>query len=404
MKHILFVDDEPRLLDGLKRMLHPMRQEWNMTFMSSGEEALRTMEQAPFDVVVSDMRMPGMDGAQLLNEVQRRYPRSVRIVLSGQSDQEMIFQSIGATHQFLSKPCQTEQLKKTIQRACALRDLLASESLRSLVTGMQTIPSLPTLYMEINREAESETSSMKTIGTIIAQDMGMTAKILQLVNSAFFGLSRTLSSPEEAVSILGLERVQALILTVHVFSQFSTAMGGSAFQIDRLWGESMGTGTLARAIALAEKLPPLDVEQAYTAGLLHDVGMLVLASNMAQRYNSVLEAVAKEGLPQSEIEQRELGATHAEVGAYLLGLWGLGDPIVEAVAFHHRPSECVGEIFSPLTAVHVANALHQESSQQATGGSPSQIDAVYLEKLHMTHRLPHWRELVALHEKEKSNV
>jgi HD-like signal output (HDOD) protein len=404
MTHILFVDDEPRVLDGLKRMLRSMRHEWVMTFVNSGEEALSTLAQSPFDVVVSDMRMPGMDGAQLLNEVQRRYPRCVRIVLSGQSDQEMIYQSIGATHQFLSKPCEAEELKATIQRACVLRALLASESLRSLVAGIQTIPSLPTLYMEIKQEAQSDTSSLKSIGAIIAKDMGMTAKILQLVNSAFFGAPRTLSNPEEAVSLLGLERVQALILTVHVFSQFTTAAGGSGFQVDRLWGESMGIGALARAIAVDEKLPPHKVEQAYTAGLLHDVGMLVLASNMTQRYNAILESVAKEGRPLPEVEQRELGVTHAEVGAYLLGLWGLGDPIVEAVAFHHHPSECMGEIFSPLTAVHVASALHQESSHPSTEDVPSQIDAVYLEKLHMTSRLSHWRELVTVHEKEKSNV
>ena len=392
MTRMLFVDDESKLLDGLKRALRPMRHEWDMTFVTSGAEALKTLEQAPFDVIVSDMRMPGMDGAQLLNEVKQRYPQVVRIVLSGQSNQELIYQSIAATHQYLAKPCETEVLKTTVMRACALRELLGNDSLRRLVTGMQQIPSQPTLYAEIRREAESKTASLGTIGAIISKDMGMTAKILQLVNSAYFGLHGTASTAEQAVNLLGLDTVQALVLTVHVFSQFASSRG-SLFNMGRLWEASTETGSLARAIAKAEQAPALVIDQAYTAGLLHDAGILVFAANARERYNAVLSAAHDKNLPLWEVERQEFGATHADVGAYLLGLWGLGDPIVEAVAFHHHPSDCVGNTFSPLTAVHVANVLQQELSQQATGDVPSQIDSTYLDRLHMTDRLPHWREV-----------
>lgn len=403
MKHLLFVDDESKLLDGLKRSLRPMRHEWNMTFVTSGEEALTTLEQAPFDVVVSDMRMPGMDGAQLMNEVQRRYPQIIRIVLSGHSDREMIYQSIGASHQYLAKPCEMENLKATILRACALRDLLGNESLRRLVAGMQQIPSLPTLFAEIKKEAESKTSSLKTIGTIIAKDMGMTAKVLQLVNSAYFGLNGTVSTAKQAVNLLGLDTIQALVLTVHVFSQFPRTMDGVLFQIDRLWAESLATGALARALAKAEKASAREIEQAYTAGLLHDVGVLVLAANVRNQYDATLRAASKERIPAWEVERRLFGTTHAEVGAYLLGLWGLETPIVEAVAFHHRPADYPGKAFSPLTAVHVANALRQEWTTPATGDQPSTIDPAYLEKLHLADRVPHWRDLAGRLQKETAN-
>jgi HD-like signal output (HDOD) protein len=392
MKQLLFVDDEVRILEGLQRLLRPMRHEWNMTFVTGGADALKAMEQAPFDVVVSDMRMPGMDGAQLLREVQRRYPQTVRIVLSGQADQEMVFQSIGATHQYLTKPCETDVLKATVMRACALREVLGNDSLRGLVAGMQQIPSQPTLYAEIKREVESERASLKAIGTIMSQDMGMTAKILQLVNSAYFGLRGTVSTVEQAVNLLGMDTIQALVLTVQVFSEFSQT-GRSDFNMDRLLVDSLETGSLARAIAKAEQAPSQVIDQAYTAGLLHDVGMLVLAANVPQRYDATLKTAYDKNLPVWEAERQEFGNTHAEVGAYLLGLWGLCDPIVEAVAFHHRPAECLGETFSPLTAVHVANVLQQELSQQATGDVPSQIDFTYLDTLHMTDRLPHWREV-----------
>ncbi len=406
MKQLLFVDDEPNLLDGLQRSLRPMRHEWNMTFVTSGAEALKALEQAPFDVIVSDMRMPGMDGAQLLNEVQQHYPQIVRIVLSGQSDRTRIYQSIGATHQYLAKPCESEVLKTTVKRACALRELLGNDSLRRLVTGMKQIPSQPTLYAEIKREAESKTASIEAIGAIISKDMGMTAKILQLVNSAYFGLRSTVSTAEQAVNLLGLDTVQALVLTVHVFSQF-TAMHGSRFNMDRLWEVSTETGTLARAIAKAEQVPALMIDQTYAAGLLHDVGILVLAANAMKQYDAIAKTAHDQGIPQWEVERQELGVTHADVGAYLLGLWGLGGPIIEAVAFHHHPSDCVGSTFSPLTAVHVANVLQEELSCQATGRVPSQIDLVYLNTLHLTDRLPHWQEIAGTvqpgEEKEKSN-
>ena len=406
MKQLLFVDDETKLLDGLKRSLRPMRHEWNMTFVASGAEALMALEQAPFDVIISDMRMPGMDGAQLLNEVQQRYPQIVRIVLSGHSDKEMIYQSIAAAHQYLDKPCESELLQAAVMRACALRELLGNDSLRGLVTGMRQIPSQPTLYAEIRREAESTTASIGTIGAIISKDMGMTAKILQLVNSAFFGLRGTVSTAVQAVNLLGLDTVQALVLIVHVFSQF-TSSRSSLFSMDRLLAASLETGSLAREIAKAEQAPALVVEQAYTAGLLHDVGSLVFAANVLGRYDATLKTAHDKDIPVWEVERQEFGASHADVGAYLLGLWGLGDPIVEAVAFHHHPSDCMGKTFSPLTAVHVANVLQQELSQQVTEGAASQIDSTYLETLHMTDRLPHWRELAGTvqraAEKEKAN-
>jgi HD-like signal output (HDOD) protein len=399
----LFVDDEPKLLDGLKRSLRSMRHEWNMTFVTSGQDALTALEQAPFDVVVSDMQMPSMNGAQLMKEVRWRYPQIVRIILSGHSSRKMIYQSVSASHQYLAKPCEIEQLKAIVLRACALRELLRNESLRRLVTGMQQIPSQPTLFAEIKKEAESETSSLKTIGTIIAKDMGMTAKVLQLVNSAYFGLNGTVSTAEQAVNLLGLDTIQTLILTVHVFSHFPRTTDGALLQIDRLWAESLATGMLARVLAKAEKASNREIEQAYTAGLLHDVGILVLAANLRDRYKAILRTASEEHVPVWEVEQREFGTTHAEVGAYMLGLWGLEPPIVEVVAFHHRPADYPGATFTPLTAVHVADTLRQERTAPAIGDQPSTIDPAYAEKLHLADRLPYWRELAGRLQKETAN-
>ena len=221
-KRILFVDDEPKILEGLQRTLRSMRQEWEMQFAGSGQEALECLSKEPFDVVVSDMRMPGMDGAQLLKEVMRLYPQIARIILSGHSDQEIVLKSVRIAHQYLAKPCEAETLKSVVTRTCALRELLADDAVRRMVSNMDSIPSLPSLYAEIMEEIQSPNASIQRVGKIISKDMGMTTKILQLVNSAFFGLRRHVSSPSQAVSLLGLDTIRALVLSVHIFTHFDS--------------------------------------------------------------------------------------------------------------------------------------------------------------------------------------
>ena len=194
-----------------------MRDEWEINFAPGGKEALEWMESHPVDVIISDMQMPGMDGAQLLYEVLKSHPDTVRIILSGHADREMILRSVRPAHQYLSKPCNADILKSTIQRACNLRESLADEEMKKLISKMDTLPSLPSLYIEIMKEIQSPDSSIKRVATIIEKDMGMSAKILQLVNSAFFGVPRHISSPVQAVTMLGLEMIKALVLSIHVF-------------------------------------------------------------------------------------------------------------------------------------------------------------------------------------------
>jgi HD-like signal output (HDOD) protein len=395
MKRILFVDDEPSVLQGLQRMLRGQRQEWEMEFAPNGEAALRLLEQHPVDVVVSDMRMPGMDGAKLLSEVTRRYPQTVRIILSGQTDKEAILRSVGPAHQFLAKPCDPDLLKETVARACALRQLLHSEHLKGLVSQVRSLPSLPHLYVQIQEELQSPNASLQRVGQIISQDIGMTAKVLQLVNSAFFGIQRRITQPAQAVALLGLETVNAVVLSVKLFSSFDQALMGRA-HLTTLWEHSMATARLAKRITLAEPDGPRLANYAFMGGLLHDAGKLVLATDLATAYREALALAEREQLADWVAEQRVLGATHAEVGAYLLGLWGLPDPIVEAVAFHHHPDECAGRAFSALTAVHVANALDQESRHTADAPARPYLCADYVAALGLTDRLPAWREMVGV--------
>ena len=389
---VLFVDDEARILQGLKRMLRPQRHEWEMSFAGSGREALGIMDSSPFDVIVADMRMPGMNGAELLDEVRRRHPRTVRIVLSGHADQETVLRAVGQAHQYLTKPCEPDKLKSTIARARALRELLADERLVRLASRLKTLPSPPALYAEVMTEVRSPDASIAKLGGIISRDVGMSARVLQLVNSAFFGLRYRASNPVDAVRILGLERIKALSLTVHVFSAFDrTSVEG--FSIDALWAHSLAVSGYARAIAEAQEADGPLVGDCMWSGLLHDAGKLALAGSLPRRYSQALALARKEKLPVWEAEARAFGASHAEVGAYLLGLWGLPDPVVEALAYHHRPGKCYSAEFGPLVAVHVGDAMEHEDRMAVERKLAPQIDGEYVERLGLDGQLPKWRDI-----------
>lgn len=381
-------------MQGLQRMLHSMRSEWDLEYANSAFEALRKLEKSDFHVVVSDMRMPKMDGAEFLSLVKTKYPKVIRFILSGHSDKELIMKSIGATHQYLTKPCDAETLKNTLTRALTLRNLLGDDHLKGLVSHLKTLPSLPTLYLQLLKELQSPDTTMTRVGEIISKDVGMTAKILQLVNSSFFGLSRHVSTPEHAAKLLGAEIIKAVVLTVQIFSKFENALQ-SGLQLEKLINHSIAVGALAQKIALGEGLDSKLSDNAFIAGILHDAGKLILAENLPEKYNKAMALARFKKISVIDAEREIFGVTHAEVGAYLIGLWGLPDNIVEALAFHHRPTTCLDAAFNPLTAVHAANAIYYEMNPEHNDGTASELDMEYLQTLGLQNRLPIWRELNA---------
>lgn len=391
MRKILFVDDEQNILEGLQRMLRPMRNEWEMLFAPGGEKALELLSTSHFDVVVSDMRMPGISGAELLTRVRDQYPHIVRIILSGYADEELTYKSLGPAHQFLSKPSNAEIIKGTVSRTCALRDLLSNENLQQLVSKMQTLPSLPSLYAELIQELQSPDASVRKVAEIISRDLGMSAKILQVVNSAFFGVRRTISSPLDAVNLIGLNTIMTLALSIQVFSQFNERKVGG-FSPTALWSHSMRVGLCAKKIAQMAGGNGEAVKDAFTAGLLHDAGHLVLASNLPNLYAQGRDLMKSEGIPDYEAETRIFSASHSEVGAYLFGLWGLPHSIVEAVAFHHHPSDCLAPGFTTLTAVHAGEVLALETQSSSVKSCETELDMNYLQAIGMVDELETWRD------------
>jgi HD-like signal output (HDOD) protein len=391
-RRILFVDDEPMVLKGLQRTLRKMRREWDMTFVVSGREALDVLGKKPMDVIVSDLRMPEMDGGRLLAQVKKQHPHVVRIILSGQLDQELTLKSVRLVHQSLSKPCDAEVLKHTLAKLFALRDFLSDESIKSIISQIESLPSLPAIYTEVIAEMQSDDPSIKKVGEIISKDISMTAKILQMVNSAFFGLFQKIKSPEQAVMMLGMETIKALVLSVKIFSEFNQN-SFSWFNIDKLFDHSLTVCMYAKTIIKNENLDQGLINNSMMAGLLHDLGKLILATNFEKPYRQLLAEAQGTGKNLLDLEYETFRTSHAEIGAYLMGLWRLENSIIEAIAFHHLPARSMTQNIGLLTAVHVGNALDHEARTPPGENTELQCDTDYLDKLEITNRIPQWRQV-----------
>jgi HD-like signal output (HDOD) protein/CheY-like chemotaxis protein len=381
-KRILFVDDEIMVLQGLRRMLHAFRNEWDMVFVESGAKALELMTQAPFDVIVADMRMPEMDGVELLKEVKQRYPQTMRLILSGYSDESLILKSVGVMHQYLSKPCSPDVLKSVVQRAYTLGRYLRNPRLKALIGNMERLPSLPALYTEIMSKLRDPEVSTQDITSIITRDLGMTARIYQLVNSAFFNQPQRVTDLNAAVSYLGLNTIRSLFLTANAFSQFE-GIELPGCSLEEIWQHSLKTAVLAKKICGTQSNDASLGDDAFVAGILHDTGRFILSVNFPEEYRQVITIARKERCSLNHAEKMVFDQTHAAIGGYLLDLWGLPYPIVEAVYLHHEPNLTKIRNFSALTAVHLANSWVHQQEDDSENRTSADIDLNYLKLLNL---------------------
>lgn len=391
LRKILFVDDEQNILLGLKRMLRSMRKSLDMHFAESGHAALELMAKEKFDVIISDMRMPGMDGAELLAEVKKLYPHTIRIILTGQADEDSILRTVGVTHQFLAKPCDPELLKTIIKRSCSLHDLLSNGELKNIISSIGQLPSLPKLYQQLQGALRNPEITADEIGQLIEQDMAMSAKILQLVNSSFFGLVKRVETPGRAVKLLGLDTIKILVLSLEIFSELKDDT--SLLSSESLYSHSMVVAQCAKLIASDATDDEEVIANSFIAGLLHDIGKLVLLSKMKDDYISALSLAHEEQISLLEAEKKTFDATHHGVGAYLVGLWGLNGSIVEAIGFHGRIEDYPGELFNAALAVHFANIAYYEYFGDKQIGSPLQANEEYIARSGLTDKVTKWLQL-----------
>jgi len=391
MKRILFVDDESKILDGIRRTLHADRQRWDLQFAVGGEAALLACEAGAFDVVISDMRMPGMDGATLLGHIRDRYPSTVRIVLSGYSDGGLSTRAVAVAHRFLTKPCNGGDLQATIEKVCVLQDLFATAELRRIIGSIGELPSLSATYASLLQALRDENTSILEVAEILEHDMGMSAKVLQMVNSAFFGLAQTVTTVKSAASFLGMETIKNLALASETFRAFVPDSRIPPSVCESIQRHTQSTAAIVAVLPVDRKIRDVCVVSA----LLHDIGRLVLASKMPDQFCAILARASERGCEQFEAEEEILGISHAEIGAYLLGLWGMPNLAVEAIAHHHRPTRIPHTGFDSSVVVYVADLLADELEAHPldTKHALKESDRACLEALGMLDQFQEFRDL-----------
>jgi HD-like signal output (HDOD) protein/ActR/RegA family two-component response regulator len=398
-KRILLVDDVAGTLKNIKDELASRAPEWEVFYTALGFKALEFLAQTPCDVVVTDLRLADLSGAQLAAQVMKQYPRIHRVLLADLGDLQSLLRCVGGAHQLLAKPCEAERLRLVLERAFQTDVWLPNQAVRQIVGSIPKLPSPADLYAAVVEELESTSPSLEKVCALIASDPAMTAKVLQFANSAVYGLPLDEADPTNAAKDIGMENTKGVILLSHSFSNFRE-LEATGFSVETLWRHSQKVGRWARWIAGSEGAGETMAQQSATAGLLHDIGKLALGANLPQQFERVLQLMRTQGRSASDAEQAVFGATHGEVGGCLLAIWGLPVPVVEAVALHHHPARFFSDIFNPLTAVHVANAFqHAENAEQTA----RLVDRDYLKELGLENKLSDWWRLCR-EEEQKENA
>jgi HD-like signal output (HDOD) protein len=384
---LVFVDDDELVLRSFRRLLRGYGQGWDLCFTTDTRRALTTLDSKPVDVLVSDLRM-AVGGATVLAEAKASHPDVARILISGDTDFAKILPCIPLAHQLLAKPFDPTHLTGTLERICALRRVVGSTAIRAVVGGSNGLPSAPQTHALLVQALESPQPSAAEIATIVRRDIGVSARLLQLAGSSLFGRTRGVYTIEGAVASLGIEAIRRLVLSSDTMRPLEPRGAIAGFSLSALGEHALRTANLARRIAGRSG------DSAFIAGLLHDVGQVVLASRMPHRFAEVIDRARASGAGLLEEEQRILGLTHAEVGAYLLGLWGFKRSTIEAVAHYPNP-ERSSEPWGLAGIVHVASIL-ATNPDAPLGDEPSgeltHVPAKYLERLGLASELPKWRK------------
>lgn len=379
MKRVLLIDDERPLVDGLKKALRPWREHWDVSTAVGGRAGIELLQQQTFDAVVSDARMPDVDGEAVLIAARTLNPNAVRLVLSGQVDAKTGHRLASVAHQFLVKPSSPQAVMRAIEECVAACDGLRSDQTRALVRGLGTLPVAPRVYHRITTLIDSPEAPVGEVADIVSEDVAMATSVLRFVSSALFGITREVKDVREAVVLVGLEQLRELVLLSEVFAE-PDRFG----VLDELQRRGLIRSRLARLMTERSPITHLASE----AALLAEVGLYALAWRNPETWLELSRREQAKEAAWETLELEVLGCTTAELGASLLSQWGIPQTVVTAVRFHR---ECPGEgaELDARTATALASALEREARE----GTPDFTD-LCAARLGLGGKLPAWRHFL----------
>jgi putative nucleotidyltransferase with HDIG domain len=391
-KNILLVDEDILVLKALKRSLRQFNDQWTVSYAQFPREALEQLEQGSIDVLITEVHLTTAEGELFLRSFLTKHPKAARIILTGYTTIDAIFKFAGLAHQLLAKPWSDQTLVETIQRADLISRMLSNDHLKRTLNLIENFPSIPSVYLELSEKLKTGEPSLLEIGEIIIRDPSLIIKLLQIVNSPFYGLPMPVTDPQKAVALLGLDLVKGIVLTSGLFNQYEKKKIAN-FQIDALWHHSLQTANIVRQIAKKENLGKEISEASFIASLLHDVGKIIIASNFPDEFKEICNRATSEGLPIWHMEQHVLGASHAEIGAYLLGLWGLPLAVIKAVQEHHQPILNGHSGIDQTALVHIANAI-EKSAFGLPGDAFVDLNPEFIAHLHLNESIAQWQKQI----------
>ncbi len=376
----------------LEQELDTPDDQWIIKYSASELESLGIIGNNKIDVVIADLELTTSSGYELLDKIRASHPSVVRILMSDFPEDENPLRFLKLVHQYLPPPVNSARLDTALQRAFLVRSMLEKSALQDILYEFSCLPPMPSLYLSLV-DATANDAPLPQIGGIVSGDTAISTRILEIVNSSLFSLPMTIKSPSHAVSLLGIDMIKALVLSLEVASGFEATAFPGDFTIDGLMEHGMATGAVAREIVKAEGAPRKTSDMAMAAGLLHDQGKMILAENFDDRYGEALRVAVEKDESIHEAENWSFKVSHAEIGAYVLGMWGMPKTLVEAIHYHHEPAAAHVHRFSLLTALHIADALVHEMKEDLSLRGNSEPDMDYLRSFNAEARLVEWREI-----------
>jgi HD-like signal output (HDOD) protein len=387
---LLAVADPQALVDITQALGHA----WESTSVSSEADALAQLEQRSFDALLVDFNLGSPDASQLLNQALEKRPETTRFLLAYEADLALVAAYVSGPHEILPKPIELASLKSRIESGVAPQDSSCNQSGRDPGTGTSASTAVPAVYAEVLKALDSQSVTKRQVGEIIAGDAALTSEVLRLTNSAYLGLPRDITNPVEAVESLGLETVKALVMALKFLAEHRQLKPGY-LSLEKLWLHSIRVAQLARDLILFETKDRALAAEALVAGLLHDLGKVVLAANFDDMYGRVHSLARKQPVALWDIEKEMFGASHGEIGACLVGMWNMPASVVEAAAFHHEPPLGEHQRLTPLAAVHIANVLEHEIRPSDEFRVAPVMCPPFLNEIGLLQRLPFWRAVFA---------